>query len=91
MSIQVLDGRFMPPGDFVDCHAENGSDFLPFRRARRPAAKRDRRDTTFVEAAALGEFGDGDLMSLAKVGDGGHACGQKAESKEQKKVVAILP
>ena len=61
MAVEVLDGRFVSPGDFVDGDAEDGGDFLALGGAGRPAAEGDGGDAAVVEAAALGELGDADV------------------------------
>lgn len=91
VSVQVLDGRFVSPSDFVDFDAKDGGDFLPLGRAGCPAAERNGRDAAVVEAAALSQLGDGDLLFLAEVGDGfDHGRERGARSGEQNAFLILL-
>jgi hypothetical protein len=80
VAVQVLDGRFVTPGDLVDGDAEDGGDFLALGGAGCPAAERDGGDAAIVESGPPGQLSDADALFSAEVGDGAD---HKAGSGEQ--------
>ena len=70
VAVEVLNGRFVAPGDFADVDPKDGGNLLPFRGTRGPTAKGYGSDAPVVEAGALGKLGNGELVLLAEVGNG---------------------
>src|SRR5271166_2632706 len=56
LSIEVLDGGLVAPGNLVACQPEDGGDAVPLLRAGRPPAKHDRDDHLLVQARAPGQL-----------------------------------
>lgn len=83
MSIKMLDGRLVTPGDLVDGYVEYRGDFLALGRAWSPTAENNRERAAFLQPAALGKLRDIDLMFAAKVGDGLRHVEQGARSPER--------
>ena len=70
VAVEMLNGSGMAPRDFAGWYVKDGSDFLAFGGARRPAAEGDRRHAADIEAGAIGERLDGDALLTAQIGDG---------------------
>src|SRR5262249_35004960 len=70
MAVEMLDRRRMPPSYFLDADPEHSGYLLALVRTRRPAAQDDRSDTTFVQAAAIGQCGDVDRSFATEFGKG---------------------
>src|SRR6516165_6550892 len=66
MSINMLNRRLVSPRNLIARQAEYCCDFIPFARARRPAAEHNGQDALLLQARLFGELAVIQLMLSAQ-------------------------